>query len=157
MRQLWTLLALAALAALAQANEVRKVEPATLPGGVALISVALSEPLKQSPSVFRVLYPAPRVVLDLAGVGGAPERKTIRPEAGLVRAIHLLRYAGGTRLVIELARPATCEAAMEGNNLVITLRPTPSVPSRPRYFGAAPPGDGSSEANAASSASTSWS
>ena len=138
MRQLWTLLALAAFAALAQANEVRKVEPATLPGGVALISVALSEPLKQSPSVFRVLHPAPRVVLDLAGVGASPERKTIRPEAGLVRAIHLLRYAGGTRLVIELARAATCEAAMDGNNLIITLRPTPSVPSRPRHFGEAP-------------------
>jgi hypothetical protein len=135
MRQFWILLALLALAAAGQANEVRNVEHAALADGGALISVTLAEPLARPPGVFRTLYPAARVVLDLPGASATPERQTLRPEARLVRRIDLLGYRGGTRLVIDLARAATYEGAMEGNKLIITLRPTPSAPSRPRYFG----------------------
>ena len=132
MRRFWILLAAAALATPASANELRKVEFAALPGGIAVVSLALAEPLARPPGVLRMIYPAARIVLDLADTSVAPVRQTTRPEAGLVRAIRLLGYGGGTRVVIELARPATYEPAMEGNTLVITLRPTPSTPSSDR-------------------------
>lgn len=127
--------------ALAQINEVQSVDYATHPGS-ALIRFWLKQPLAQRPSGFRTFHPAARVVLELADTGVAPNRKTIRPERGLVRNIHLMPRGTSTRVVIDLARPATYETSVEGNVLLVTLRATPAAPSRdrPSFFGAAPPG-----------------
>ena len=127
--------------AVAQMNEVQSVDYATHPGSV-LIRIGLKQPLAQRPSGFRTFHPAARVVLELADTGVAPDRKTIRPERGLVRGIHLMRRGTSTRVVIDLARPATYETTVEGNALLVTLHATPAVPSRdrPSFFGAAPPG-----------------
>jgi type IV pilus assembly protein PilQ len=127
--------------AVAQMNEVQSVDYATHPGSV-LIRIGLKQPLAQRPSGFRTFHPAARVVLELADTGVAPDRKTIRPERGLVRGIHLMRRGTSTRVVIDLARPATYETTVEGNALLVTLHATPAVPSRdrPSFFGAVPPG-----------------
>ena len=127
--------------AVAQMNEVQSVDYATHPGSV-LIRIGLKQPLAQRPSGFRTFHPAARVVLELADTGVAPDRKTIRPERGLVRGIHLMRRGTSTRVVIDLARPATYETTLEGNALLVTLHATPAVPSRdrPSFFGAVPPG-----------------
>jgi len=142
MGTLWISLAgLCAWSALAwaQTNAVLSVDYATQPGA-ALIRVGLKQPLPQAPSGFRTFHPAARVVLELAQTTVAPERKTIRPERGLVRSIHLVPHGTSTRLVIELVRPATYEAALGGNALVVTLRATAPPRERPGFFGAAPAG-----------------
>lgn len=106
-------------------NEIQKVEPVRLHPGASLIRVVLKQPLMQPPSGFRTFHPAARVVLDLPETTVAPARQIVQPERGLLRSIHVLSHATGTRLVFDLAAPATYETEIEGNALLVTLRRTP--------------------------------
>jgi type IV pilus assembly protein PilQ len=128
-----------ALALALSLNTVQSIDYAALHAGEVLIRIELAQPLAQRPSGFRTFHPAARVVLELPATSAA-HKKTIEPERGLVRSIRLLEHASGTRVVIDLAGPATYELAMEGKTLLVTLRRTP--PARPdkrwERFGAAP-------------------
>lgn len=126
-------------AAAAQPNEVQNVEYVTLHPGAALVRVVLKRALVQPPSGFRTFHPAARVVLDLPQTTVAPGRQSLQPERGLLRSIHLLAHETGTRLVVDLAAPATYETAIEGNTLLVTLRRTPPARPRMEHFGDAAP------------------
>jgi len=120
-------------AATAQLNSVQSVDYAMLHAGEALIRIDFARALTQRPSGFRTFHPAARVVLELPDTSVAQQRKTVQPERGLVRSIRLLGHANGTRLVIELAAPATYETAIDGRSLLITLRRTPRA-SQPHHI-----------------------
>jgi type IV pilus assembly protein PilQ len=120
-------------------NEVQNVQYVTLDPTTTEIRVTLKEPLAQPPSGFRTLYPAARVVLDLPQTTASTARRLPEPGRGLLRGVQLLRYAGGTRLVFELAAPATYEAKLDGNSLLVRMRRTPPARDRVRHFGAATP------------------
>jgi type IV pilus assembly protein PilQ len=121
----------------AEPNEVQNVDSVTLHTGATQIRVVLKHPLAQPPLAFRTFHPAARVVLDLPQATVAPGRRIVQPERGLVRSIHLLRHATGTRLIVELVGQATYETALEGNILLVTLRRTPPARDQVQRFGAA--------------------
>jgi len=130
-------------AEIAPLNEVQSVDYAPLASGAFLIRLALKHPLAQPPAGFRTFHPAARIVLDFPDTALAVNQRNIDVGSRLLRGIRLTQQGNRTRLVIDLETPVRHETALEGNNLLVTLRRIPRTAPGDRFqrFGAAAPHD----------------
>jgi type IV pilus assembly protein PilQ len=88
--------------------------------GTEIVSIQLSEPLKQVPAGFVVQTP-PRIAIDLPGVTNGTGKPAVEVNQGNVRNVNIASSEDRTRLVIHLAKPATYRAEIQGKNLIIVL------------------------------------
>ncbi len=89
-------------------------------GGTETVSIELSEPLKEIPAGFAVQSP-PRIALDLPGVSNGTGKPSVELNQGNVRTVNIAHTEDRTRLVINLSKPATYRAELQGNRLNVVL------------------------------------
>jgi type IV pilus assembly protein PilQ len=88
--------------------------------GTEVVRVEFSEPLKAIPAGFVIQTP-PRIALDLPGVSNGTGKPSVELNQGNVRAVNIAHTEDRTRLVINLGKPATYRAELQGNALIVVL------------------------------------
>jgi type IV pilus assembly protein PilQ len=88
--------------------------------GTEVVRVEFSEPLKAIPAGFVIQTP-PRIALDLPGVSNGTGKPSVELNQGNVRAVNMAHTEDRTRLVINLGKPATYRAELQGNALIVVL------------------------------------
>ncbi|WP_425505900.1 type IV pilus secretin PilQ [Tepidicella baoligensis] len=126
------------LAGLAQAQLAIESVTAAMQGGSEVIRIQTSEPLQQLPAGFSIQSPA-RIALDFAGAQNATGRNLVEINQGNLRSVNVVEAGGRTRVVLNLNQSVNYETRLEGNALLVLLKP-PTV--------AAPTGGGTAFAEA---------
>lgn len=112
-------LCLAALSAIANANELNAINFNVLPGDrVSLRLTMTSTP--EVPRVFTTENPA-RIALDFDNTSVALADKSIPVSIGATRSISAVEAQGRTRVVINLVESTNYTTSVEGNDFVITI------------------------------------
>jgi type IV pilus assembly protein PilQ len=118
------LLAIAATtppAALAQANTIEAIT-GSQQGNATVLRIRMKAPPKEPPSSFSVNNP-PRLALDFADTDSRVATGPIELTQGEVRSANVVRAGSRSRVVLNLRRPVTHQAVIEGNELVVSLEP----------------------------------
>ncbi|HKQ28647.1 MAG TPA: type IV pilus secretin PilQ [Burkholderiales bacterium] len=105
--------------ALAQANSIENFE-VTQQGGKTVVRITTKEPLRSVPPNFAVVSPA-RIAFDFANTSNGLGRASQDISQGELRSMNVVQGADRTRLVLNLRRPVSHEAVLDGRNVVITL------------------------------------
>mgnify|MGYP006274302919 CR=1 FL=1 len=95
----------------------------TLPGDRLQVVLRFSGPPPQ-PEGFTIDDP-PRLALDLRGTRSALDTRRQEIETGLTRSVHIAETPDRTRLVFNLVRLVGYDTRTRGNDLILTLNPTP--------------------------------
>lgn len=88
--------------------------------GTEIVTIELTEALKAIPTGFAVQSP-PRIALDLPGVSNGTGKPSVELNQGNVRTVNIAHTEDRTRLVINLGKPATYRAELQGKSLIIVL------------------------------------
>jgi len=88
--------------------------------GTEIVSIELSEALKEIPAGFAVQSP-PRIAIDLPGVSNGTGKPSVELNQGNVRTVNIAHTEDRTRLVINLGKPATYRAELQGKRLIVVL------------------------------------
>ncbi len=88
--------------------------------GTEVVSIELSEALTAIPAGFAVQSP-PRIALDLPGVSNGTGKPSVELNQGNVRTVNIAHTEDRTRLVINLGKPATYRAELQGKSLIVVL------------------------------------
>ena len=108
--------------ALAQANSIEAFDVAQQ-GGAVVVRITTKAPLASVPPNFTVASPA-RIAFDFANTVNALGRSSQDIGQGELRSMNLIQGAEKTRLVLNLRRPVSHEASLDGRTLMVTLRET---------------------------------
>lgn len=92
----------------------------SIQGGVEVLRINLSEPLKAPPTGFTIQSPA-RIALDLPGVTNALGRSAVEINEGNLRSANVVQAGDRTRVVINLKQAAAYQTRQEGNTLLVVL------------------------------------
>lgn len=95
-------------------------------GGVEVIRINTSEPLKAVPASFSIQAPA-RIAFDFPGVANAIGRSTVDINEGNLRSANVVQAGDRTRVVINLKQAAAYQTKIEGNSLLVVLERTETV------------------------------
>jgi type IV pilus assembly protein PilQ len=120
--------------ALAQANSIQSVDVSEQAGKI-IVRVTTREVLRSVPPNFAVANPA-RIAFDFPNTANALGRSSQDVGQGDLRSLNVVQGAERTRLVLNLSRPVSHEANVDGRNLIITLAPQPvaSGSGQPAHF-----------------------
>src|ERR671930_1347098 len=105
--------------ALAQANSIEAFD-VTQQGGKTLVRITTKEPLATVPPNFAVANPA-RIAFDFPNTVNALGRSSQEVGQGELRSMNIVQGTDRTRLVLNLRRPVSHEASIDGRNMLITL------------------------------------
>ena len=109
--------------AIAQANSIEAFN-VTQQGGKVTIRIQTKQPLREIPPSFTVASPA-RIAFDFAGTTNNLGRNAQEIGEGELRSMNVVQAADKTRLVLNLRRAVVHDAAIDGNNLIVTLTSLP--------------------------------
>src|SRR5712672_42275 len=109
----------AAGAAFGQANSIESFD-VTQQGGKVVIRITTKEPLKSVPPNFAVASPA-RIAFDFPNTVNALSRASQDISQGELRSMNVVQGADRTRLVLNLRRPVSHDAIVDGRSIVISL------------------------------------
>ncbi|MFN4359380.1 MAG: type IV pilus secretin PilQ [Hylemonella sp.] len=117
----------------ASAMPIIQAVTGSLQGGVEVVKIDLSQPLKSVPNGFSIKSPA-KIALDFAGVGNVMGRSTIDVNQGNLQSINMIPAGDRTRVVLNLRQATNYKAELQGQSLLVTLEPvaataTPAGPA----------------------------
>lgn len=108
-------------------NSVESISASHLPGGEVVIRVGLKQAMAVPPEVFTIGTP-PRIALTFPRTTNGMGKKTQEFAEGDLRSATIVQAADRTRLVFNLNQMLTYDMPkMEGNTLLMTLRPIEGV------------------------------
>jgi len=105
--------------ALAQSNSIEKFEVLEQAGKV-LVRITTKEPLRAVPPSFAIATPA-RIAFDFPDTLNALGRTTQDIAQGELRSMNVVQGGDRTRLVLNLRRPVSHEAVLDGRTMTVTL------------------------------------
>ena len=108
----------AATAALAQAR-IESIS-SSIQGGADVVRIDFDQPLAAVPAGFVVQSPA-RIALDFPGVVSGLARSNVEINQGNVRAANVAQGRDRTRVVLNLNRPTTYPAELQGRSVLVSL------------------------------------
>jgi type IV pilus assembly protein PilQ len=91
-------------------------------GGRAVLKLKLRQPMTAAPAGFSLTNP-PRLAFDFPNTLNALGRNSQDLKEGELRGVRIGQSPGRTRVVLNLDRAVAYSAALDGNNVVITLQP----------------------------------
>ena len=100
---------------------IQSVTAATQGGGE-VIRIQTSEPLKQPPVGFSIQSPA-RIALDFAGATNGSGKNLFEINQGNLRSANVVEAGDRTRVVLNLNQAVAYETRIDGNAVLVTLRP----------------------------------
>lgn len=95
-------------------------------GGVEVVRITTSEPLKALPAGFTIQSPA-RIALDFPGVTNAIGRSTVDINEGNLRSANVVQAGDRTRVVVNLKQAAAYQTRIDGNSLLVILERSEAV------------------------------
>jgi len=113
-------LVLLGLAGLAAAQNSIESFDVTQQGGKVVVRITTKEPLKSVPPNFAVASPA-RIAFDFPNTVNSLGRASQDIGQGELRSMNVVQGTERTRLVLNLRRPVTHEAVLDGNAVLVTL------------------------------------
>src|SRR5574343_2175 len=125
--------------AVALPGAVRAQEPASvaveavsssIQGGVEVVRIDFSQPLKSAPSGFTIQSPA-RIALDVPGASNGLGRNTVEINQGNLRSVNVVQAGDRTRLVLNLKAATTYKTELQGNSLLVSLDPVAVAQAAP--------------------------
>src|SRR5712671_5513172 len=109
----------AAGAAFGQANSIESFDVAQQ-AGKTIVRITTKEPLNSVPPNFAVASPA-RIAFDFPNTVNALGRASQDISQGELRSMNIVQGADRTRLVLNLRRPVSHDAVVDGRSIVISL------------------------------------
>ena len=111
--------------------------------GKVIVKMKLKEPMANPPAGFSLTNP-PRIAFDFPNTVNALGKSTQEVKEGDLRSIRIGQGANRTRVVFSLDKAARFDAAVDGQNVVITLQPSaaasaPTAVAESTHFAAAAP------------------
>ncbi len=103
-------------------NAIETLDVSPQQGGKIVVKVGLQQPATGVPAGFSVLNP-PRVVLDLPATTNSLGKTSQQVSDGDLRSINVVQAGERTRIVMNLNRPMSHDARLEGNAILVTLVP----------------------------------
>jgi len=137
------LLALASLAAHAQANSIESINVSPSTGGKVVVKVTLKQAPASPPAGFTVNNP-PRIAFDFPNTTSTLGRSTQEVSEGELRSINVVQAGDRTRLVLNLSRATAYDTQIDGRALLITLQSAAAAESpsgATTHFAEAKPAD----------------
>lgn len=110
------------LVGVAQAQLAIQSVTAATQGGSEVIRIQTSEPLQQVPAGFAIQSPA-RIALDFAGAKNGTGQNLVELNQGNLRSANVVEAGDRTRVVLNLNQAVTYETRIEGNALLVLLKP----------------------------------
>ena len=105
--------------AAAQANTIEGFD-VSQQGGKTVVRITTKEPLANVPPNFAVSNP-PRIAFDFPNTANGLGRSSQEVGQGELRSVNIVQGTDRTRLVLNLRRPVSHEASVDGRNMLITL------------------------------------
>jgi type IV pilus assembly protein PilQ len=123
---LWATLAVAAallfhLPARAQSNAIESVT-SVQQGNATVMRIVMKAPPKALPGSFSIANP-PRLAFDFPDTSNGVGQSAVELTQGDVRSVNVVQSGGRARMVLNLRRPVTHTAAIDGNSIVVTMDP----------------------------------
>ena len=103
-----------------------------------VVRLKLKDPLGDPPAGFSLTNP-PRIAFDFPDTINAMGKAVQEVKEGDLRSVRIGQSANRTRLVLNLDKAASYTTALEGQNVVITLRPVAATTAEPTHFADAAP------------------
>ena len=100
----------------------------SIQGGVDVVRIDFSEPLKNVPDGFAVQSPA-RIALDFPGVRNGMGRTNVGINQGNVKGVNVVQANDRTRVVLNLKRATPYKSVIDGNSLLVSLAPASEAAS----------------------------
>ena len=100
----------------------------SIQGGVDVVRIDFSEPLKAVPDGFAVQSPA-RIALDFPGVRNGMGHTNVGINQGNVKGVNVVQANDRTRVVLNLKRATPYKSVIDGNSLLVSLAPASEVAS----------------------------
>src|SRR5688572_25242259 len=116
-------------AAKAQTNAIETFN-VTQQGDKLVVRITTKEPLRSVPPNFAVANPA-RIAFDFPNTANALGRSTQDISQGELSSMNVVQGSDRTRLVLNLRRPVSHEATLDGRTVVINLSAAPAVAPAP--------------------------
>lgn len=104
----------------AQAQNAIKNLTGSVQGGAEVIRIETQEPLAAVPTGFTVQSPA-RISLDFPGTINGIGRGAVDINQGNMRSANVVQAGERTRVVINLKQPASYQASIDGNTLIVVM------------------------------------
>lgn len=100
----------------------------SIQGGVDVVRIDFSEPLKTVPAGFAVQSPA-RIALDFPGVRNGMGRTNVGINQGNVKGVNVVQANDRARVVLNLKRATPYKSVIDGNSLLVSLAPASEAAS----------------------------
>ena len=100
----------------------------SIQGGVDVVRIDFSEPLKAVPDGFAVQSPA-RIALDFPGVRNGMGHTNVGINQGNVKGVNVVQANDRTRVVLNLKRATPYKSVIDGNSLLVSLAPASEAAS----------------------------
>lgn len=125
---LWTVLLMAVAwlvhaPARAQSNSIESVT-SVQQGNATVLRIQMKAAPRTVPGSFSVANP-PRLALDFPDTSNGTGQNSVELAQGDARSVNVVQSAGRARVVLNLRRPVTHTATIDGNSVVITMEPVP--------------------------------
>jgi type IV pilus assembly protein PilQ len=111
----------------AQQNAIESVT-SIQQGAATVLRVQMKSPPKSPPNSFSVANP-PRLAFDFPDTANVVGQNVVEFAQGEARSANLVTSGGRSRMVLNLRRPVTHTATVDGNALVVTLDPVVAAAS----------------------------
>ncbi len=102
----------------------------SIQGGVEVVRIDFSQPLKAAPTGFTIQSPA-RIALDVPGASNGLGRNTVDVNQGNLRSVNVVQAGDRTRLVLNLKAATTYKTELQGNSLLVSLDPVAVAQAAP--------------------------
>ena len=119
----------AAPAALAQANSIESVS-SVQQGNTTYLRIALKNALTSAPAGFSVANP-PRIAFDFLDTDNRAGQGSVEFPQGDVRSVAIVQAGNRSRVVLNLKRPLSYNASVDGSTLVVALDPLATAAGAP--------------------------
>ncbi len=102
----------------------------SIQGGVEVVRIDFSQPLKAAPTGFTIQSPA-RIALDVPGASNGLGRNTVEVNQGNLRSVNVVQAGDRTRLVLNLKAATSYKTELQGNSLLVSLDPVAVAQAAP--------------------------
>ena len=89
-------------------------------GGVEVLRIDFSEPLKNLPTGFSTQIPA-RIALDFQGIANSSGKSSHEINLGNLKSVNIVQAGERSRVVLNLKAPTAYRSEIQGNSLILSL------------------------------------
>ncbi|TCV82202.1 type IV pilus secretin PilQ [Sulfurirhabdus autotrophica] len=102
-------------------NSIQNIDYSVQAGGKIVLKISLKNPIQSIPAGFAINNP-PRIALDFINTTNSVGKNTVNVDEGVLRNLNIVQAGKRTRLVMNLAKPASYDTRIDNGALLVTLQ-----------------------------------